>query len=147
MSKHPKSKSDPARTSEQPSAEFSQDPILDPAELFDVLEREENIHRVLDSMREFHRIGDANLLAHAVAVFVRSSRARNEPIESVLGNLESLADELERNAQPGYSQRDTPMRHLVLRGVLLAFYGAETVQREEVARAARRTRRDDKPRR
>jgi hypothetical protein len=128
------------RKTVQPSAAYSSDPILDPAELFDVLEREENLNRVLAAMREFHRRDDGQLFARAVAVFVRSARARGDSIEKVLATLDALADELERNAAPGFSERDTPMRHLVLRGVLLAFYGSATVERERVARAERRAR-------
>lgn len=119
------------------SGKFSSDPVFDPAELFDVLEHEENVNRVLDAMGEFRRHGDTQLFQRAVAVYVRSARARNEPVETVLGTLETIADELERDAQPGFTQRDTPMRHLVLRGVLLAFYGADVVRREERARRER----------
>jgi len=132
------SKSRPA--SGHPSGAYSSDPILDPAELFDVLEREESRNRVLSAMREFHRLDDGQLFAHAVAVFVRSARARGDVIETVLGTLDAIADELERNAAPGFQERDTPMRNLVLRGVLLAFYGSATVEREKAARAERRAR-------
>ena len=119
------------------SGQFSRDPVFDPAELFDVLEHEENVTRVLTAMQAFLRHGDPQLFERAIAVYVRSARAKQKPVESVLAALEAVADELERGAAPGFSQRDTPLRRLVLRGVLLAFYGPESVHRESAARKAR----------
>lgn len=119
------------------SGEFSQDPTLDPSELFDVISREENVSRVLAAMRQFLSLKDTSLFERAVAVYVRSARARGEPVEAVLAALQSLADELERDSPPGFARRDTPMRYLVLRGVLLAFYGPDTVATEAAARNGR----------
>lgn len=123
------------------SGRFSSDPVFDPEELFEVVLREDDVDGVLAAMREFHRYGDTRLFERAVAVYVRSARARGEPVETVLAALETIADELERDSSPGYVQRDTPLRHVVLRGVLLAFYGADTVRREESARQERVDRR------
>lgn len=128
------------------SGKFSRDPVFDPAELFEVVRRQDDMNRVLAAMREFRDRGDFRLFERAVAVYVRSARARGEPVESVLAALEQFADELERDASPGFTQRDTPMRHVVLRGVLLAFYGADVVRREESARRDRIDRRNqDRP--
>ena len=123
------------------SGEFSRDPALDPAELFDVIQHDDNVHRVLAAMREFIRRNEYDTFERAIAVYVRSARARREPIETVLGTLQTVADDVERDAPPGFSQRDTPLRHVLLRGVLLAFYGADAVQREESARRERVERR------
>ncbi len=123
------------------SGKFSQDPMFDPAELFEVIAHDDNVHRVLGAMREFIRRNDTSALEHAVAIYVRSARTRGEPVEVVLGTLETVADDLERGGTPGFKQRDTPLRHAVLRGVLLAFYGADAVQREERARRERVERR------
>ena len=125
------------RDSERRSGDFSKDPIFDPAELFDVIEHEESVHRVLDAMRQFVTRHDLRLLERGVAVYVRSARARNESIEKVLAGLETIADELERGGVPGFKERDTPLRGIVLRGVLLAYYGADTVRREADARTKR----------
>lgn len=128
------------------SGKFSRDPLFDPAELFEVVRRQDDMNRVLAAMREFRDHGDFRLFERAVAVYVRSARARGEPVESVLAALEQFADELERDASPGFTQRDTPMRYVVLRGVLLAFYGADVVKREESARRDRIDRRNqDRP--
>ena len=130
-----------APASAERSGNFSRDPVFDPSELFEVIAHEENVHRVLDAMREFIRRTDTNALERAVAIYVRSARARGEPIETVLATLQTVADELERDGAPGFQQRDTPLRHALLRGVLLAFYGADVVRREESARRERLERR------
>ena len=133
---------------DQRSGNFSQDPVFDPTELFEVVAHDDNVRRVLGAMREFIRRNDTRALERAVAIYVRSSRARGEPIEIVLGTLQTVADDLERNSTPGFSQRDTPLRHVLLRGVLLAFYGADAVEREETARRQRvehRSASDDSP--
>ena len=134
--------SDAQADGERRSGEFSRDPALDPKELFAVIEDEENLHRVLGVMREFLSRRDTHSLERGVAVYVRSARTRSEPIEKVLAALETIADELERDATPGFIERDTPLRTVVLRGVLLAFYGAEVVQREDDARHRRLQNRD-----
>ncbi len=123
------------------SGDFSRDPVFDPAELFEVVAHEDNVHRVLGAMREFIRRGDTAALERAVAIYVRSARTRDEPIEVVLGTLETVADDIEQDGAPGFKQRDTPLRHALLRGVLLAFYGADIVGREEFARRGRVERR------
>jgi hypothetical protein len=74
------------------SGSFSSDPVFDPGELFEVVEREENAQRALEAMREFVRRGDGPMFERAVAVYVRSARARREPVETVLATLETLAD-------------------------------------------------------
>lgn len=123
------------------SGDFSRDPVFDPSELFEVIAQDENVNRVLAAMREFIRRNDTNALERAVAIYVRSARTRGEPIEAVLGTLQTVADDLERDSAPGFKQRDTPLRHVLLRGVLLAFYGADVVRREESARRDRAERR------
>jgi hypothetical protein len=128
---------DDDQPSDQRSGDFSRDPVFDPSELFEVVARDDNVRRVLDAMREFIRRNDTSALERAVAIYVRSARARGEPIETVLGTLQTVANDLERDATPGFRQRDTPLRHVLLRGVLLAFYGADVVRREESARRGR----------
>lgn len=123
---------------ERLSGDFSSDPAFDPAELFAVIQRDENVARVSGAMRAFIERGDTDSFQHAVAIFVRSARAREEPIERVLGVLEELVDGLEGHPLPGSAERETKMRTLVLRGVLLAFYGGEAVEREDSKRQSRR---------
>jgi len=133
---------DGAAGASERSGRFSSDPVFDPDELFEVLRREDDTDRLIGAMREFRHRGDLHLFERAVAVYVRSARARGEPVETALAALEQFADELERDSTPGFTQRDTPLRHVVLRGVLLAFYGADAVRREESARQGRVDRRN-----
>jgi len=114
-------------------------------ELFEVIEHDANVDRVSEAMRAFLARGDTASFERSVAVFVRSARARHEPVEIVLAALESLVDAVEASGVPGFDRRNTPLRHLVLRGVLLAFYGAEVVQREADARQERVERRAQSP--
>ena len=123
------------------SGDFSQDPVFDPTELFEVIAHDDNVHRVLAAMGEFIRRNDTGALERAVAIYVRSARTRGEPIEAVLATLQTVADDLERGGAPGFRERDTPLRSVLLRGVLLAFYGADVVRREESARRDRSERR------
>jgi len=102
------------------SGDFSQDPVFDPTELFEVIAHDDNVNRVLGAMGEFIRRNDTNALERAVAIYVRSARTRGESIETVLATLQTVADDLERGGAPGFKERDTPLRHVLLRGVAAA---------------------------
>jgi hypothetical protein len=104
------------------SGDFSHDPALDPEQLFTVIGRTENTERVSEAMRAFLHRGDAQAFERAIAVFVRSARARNEPVERVLAVLIGLAEALEGAGYP-HDWTLTDLRWVILRGVLLAFYG------------------------
>jgi hypothetical protein len=104
------------------SGDFSHDPTLDPDQLFQVIGREESVERVSDAMRAFLASGDMATFERAVAVFIRSARARGEPVERVLAVLVELVEEREGVAYP-HDWTPTDLRRLVLRAVLLAFYG------------------------
>jgi hypothetical protein len=127
----------PSGPSDVRSGEFSRDPMFDPAELFAVIEREHSVDAVVAAMQKFKRSGDLDLLARGVAVFARSARARGDSVETVLGGLQRIIDALESRAQPGFPGRETPLGNLALRGVLMAFYGEEVVDREADARDRR----------
>jgi hypothetical protein len=108
------------------SGDFSRDPAFDPEQLFEVIGREDNVERVSQAMRAFLEHPDAALFERAVATFVRSARARGAPVESVLAVLIGLAEAREGNAYP-HDWTLTDLRWLILRGVLLAFYGDAAV--------------------
>jgi hypothetical protein len=137
MSESGRERREPEGSSDARSGEFSRDPMFDPAELFAVLEQEQNVDAIVDAMQKFKHSGDPDLLARGVAVFARSARARGDSVEMVLGALQRIVDVLESRSQPGFPDRDTPLRQLVLRGVLMAFYGEEVVNREANARDRR----------
>lgn len=107
---------------ERRSGDFSQDPTFDPDRLFRAIDRTENSAGVSEAMRVFVDRGEREALERAVALFVRSARARNEPIERVLAVLIELATGREGAAAP-HDLQLSELRHLILRGVLLAFYG------------------------
>ena len=90
--------------------------------------REESAERVSQAMRAFLDNGTVSSLEQAVAVFVRSARARGEPVERVLAVLIELAEAREGSAYP-HDWTLTDLRLVVLRGVLLAFYGDTSVAR------------------
>ena len=108
------------------SGDFSRDPALDPEQLFEVGGREENAEHVSQAMRSFLDSADISRFEQAVAVFVRSARARGEPVERVLAVLIDLAEAREGVAYP-HDWTLTSLRLVVLRGVLLAFYGDTSV--------------------
>ncbi len=127
----------PKGPSDARSGEFSRDPMFDPAELFAVIAREPSVDAIVAVMQKFKRSADPDLLARGVAVFARSARARGDSVETVLGALQRMVDALETGGLPGFPGRETPLRNLVLRGVLMAFYGEEVVDREADARDRR----------
>ena len=112
------------------SGDFSQDPAFDPDQLFQVVSREENADRVADAMRKFLAQGDVARFEQAIAVFVRSARARGESVERVLAVLIELAEAREGVAYP-HDWSLTDLRWVVLRGVLLAFYGDTSLAARE----------------
>ena len=114
------------------SGDFSQDPAFDPDQLFQVVSLEENADRVADAMRKFLAQGDVARFEAAIAVFVRSARARGESVERVLAVLIELAEAREGVAYP-HDWSLTDLRWVVLRGVLLAFYGDTSLAAREAA--------------
>lgn len=108
------------------SGDFSRDPAFDPEQLFHVISSEESSDRVSQAMRAFLANEDVSQFEQAVAVFVRSARARGEPVERVLAVLIALAEAREGTAYP-HDWALTDLRLVILRGVLLAFYGDTSV--------------------
>ena len=119
------------------SGDFSRDPVLDPERVFSVISDEENAERVSAAMRTFVDRGDTATFAKAVAVFVRSANARGEPIERVLAILNELAEEREGAPYP-HDWQPSELRRLVLRGVLLAYFGGDVVRTEARSQGLRR---------
>lgn len=114
---------------QQRSGDFSQDPSFDPEQLFWVIGREENTVRVSRAMCSFLHREDRPAFERAVAIFVRSARARKDPIERVLAVLIELATDREGAALP-HDLELSELRLLILRGVLLAFFGDSPVEIE-----------------
>jgi hypothetical protein len=104
------------------SGDFSQDPAFDPDHLFEIIGREQSAERVSHAMRAFLDNRDLERFEQAVAVFVRSARARGDPVEKVLAVLIEFAEAREGASAP-HDWKPSDLRRVVLRGVLLAFYG------------------------
>ena len=99
------------------------------------------------AMRDFLSDGNAERFEQAVAEFVRGARSRGVSVEQVVASLEAIADTEETSRMSGSVVLDrTRLRRVLLRGVLLAFYGIDVVHREEGAlqdRRSQRRRHDD----
>lgn len=103
-----------------------------------------NADRMAGAMRAFLENGDAAAFEQNVVEFVHTARDREVPVERVVGDLEALADGIERNRLDGTVILErTELRRLLLRGVLVAFYGAEPVARGESLERERRARIDN----
>ena len=120
----------PADATTARSGDFSQDPAFDPDQLFEVVGHADSADRVAEAMRMFLKHGELARFEQAIAVFVRSARARQEPIERVLAVLIELAAAKEGVAYP-HDWTLTDLRWVVLRGVLLAFYGDTSLAKRD----------------
>ena len=124
------------------SGDFSLDPTFDVEELFAPVTREVSRRLIEDAFRG--HLGAPNVVevARAIAVYVRTSRQRGHAIEHVVRDLESIQTRVEGpHAQALPLTEPTSLRQAVLHGILLAFYGAEIVAREDRRRGDRRKRR------
>jgi hypothetical protein len=98
-----------------------------------------NTDRIAAAMREFLDRADAPAFERSVAEFVHTARDQNLPIERVVADLEALADIVERNRLNGNVILErTELRQLMLRGVLLAFYGTAPMEHTESRQRERR---------
>ena len=109
------------------SGDFSRDPAFDAERLVQIIGSDESAERISQAMHAFIDRGDDAAFSHAVADYVRSATARGEPIERVLAVLIELAEEREGRSYP-HDWQPSGLRRLVLRGVLLAFYGEDAVK-------------------
>jgi hypothetical protein len=120
------------------SGDFSKDPAFEADKGFEVIARADNAERVSEAMRVFLKRGDLPAFERAVAVYVRSARAVGAPVQEVLGTLARVANSHEGTPTAQSIREPTELRDAVLRGVLLAFYGAEAVSGERAPPDARR---------
>jgi hypothetical protein len=98
---------------------------------------------IASAMRSFLIEGRVESFEQAVADFVRRARRQNVEIEQVVASLEAIADLQEGSRMSGAVVLDrSELRRVLLRGVLVAYYGADAVHREEGALRDRRSRQD-----
>ena len=136
------SDSDP-RKQKLRSGDFSADPVFDPNETFDAVESAQSERDMSTAVGRFLDAGNHDRFARAVAVFVRAARARRQPVESVLAVLNQIAIDHEGRPQVGAEAHPTELRTLILKGVLLAFYGNEERRGTEERRRTHDRRKQD----
>lgn len=105
------------------SGDFSGDPRFDADELFEVIGAEAGAEQVAAAMRQFVVSGDEEGLASAIAIYARSARARGEPVEHVLATINGVVDAMEGTPAIGAERDPSRLRQLVMRGLLLTFFG------------------------
>ena len=112
-------------------AEQSHTPRFDPNELFAIANATDSVPRVPETFRTILTRENEGAFTHAIAQYVRSSHARGVDIEQVLAGVNRIlaaTDDMTRPADDHLSRS----RQLVLRGLLLAFYGAGIVDGDAV---------------
>lgn len=109
------------------SGDFSSDPRFDPDERFAPISRAETEEHVIEAMHQFVDAGeDGAAFSTAIAVYVRATRARGEPVERVLAILTRLGDRVQDSTRGFATHEPNRFRELILRGVLLAYFGTSS---------------------
>ena len=104
------------------SGDHSGDGRFDPNALFDVVASAENADQATSAMRRFIAEGNADSLRQAIAIYVRSARARGKSVENVLAELNELsAQQHGRYALEGKLLQPSQLKRLVLETVLDGF--------------------------
>ena len=103
------------------------DGSFDPNALFDVIAKTDSTEQATTAMRRFVAEGNADTLRRAIAIYVRSARARGKSIENVLAELNALSDQQHgRYALAGKLLQPSELKRLVLVTVLQGFDGDGT---------------------
>lgn len=114
------------RADERPerSGNYSTDGRFDPNELFDVIASSTSAAQAHSAIGEFISKGDPETLKRAIAVYVRSARARGQSVENVLGELNVITDKHQgRYQSSGKLLEPSELKKLVLQTVLEGFDG------------------------
>lgn len=110
-----------------------------PPERYQPITALQNADNAVEAMRAFLRDGNSEAFANAVAIYVASARYRQEPIETVVAALCSIAESLEgprRDSDVLFAP--TRMHELIFTGVLKGFFGEVAVERARGASAQRK---------
>jgi len=110
-----------------------------PLDSYQRITASENASNAVEAMKVFLRQGDEPAFEYAVALYVASSRHRQEPIEQVTAALCALAEDLEgQGPDDEILLHPSRMHELLFNGILRAFYGDVAVERAIGARAQRK---------
>jgi len=115
------------------SGDYSSDPRFDPEARFEVITAAKSANDILRAMRRFVEEESGDQFAEAVAVYVRSARARGDAVEHVLANLNAVADRFQKKTVGSVSDPGSLYQPL-MRGLLLAFYGDANGRRSRTRR-------------
>lgn len=125
------------------SADYSRDPRFEPESLFGVISAGDNAEQIHEAMREFLERGGDDAFSQAVAVYVRSARARGTPIEQVLSALNDITKQFLPKSHLSEVSPER-LRVLVMQGLLIAFYGQDAISNYSAVRnRAREVRRKE----
>lgn len=106
------------------SGELGGDGRFDQNALFDVIAKTDSTEQATSAMRKFVSEGNEDALRRAIAIYVRTARARGKSIENVLADLNALSDQQHgRYALAGRLLQPTELKRLVLETVLRGFEG------------------------
>ena len=104
------------------SGDFSVDRRFDPNALFDVVAEADSAEQATEAMRQFIARGDNDALSQAIAIYIRSARARGKSRENVLAELNLLsARQHERYDHQGKLLEPSELKKLVLKSVFDGF--------------------------
>ena len=108
------------------SGEYSTDGRFDPNELFDVIASATSSAQASSAISEFILKGEPETLKQAIAVYVRSARARGQSVENVLGELNVITDKHQGRYQTsGKLLEPSELKKLMLQAVLEGFVGED----------------------
>ena len=104
------------------------------------LTQPENVEAAVDAMKSFLLKNDRETFQHAVAAYCVGACERGDEVQTVLGALCRLAEELEGQSsrQEDLLFQPSEMHSLIFRGILRAFYGNAAVDRAAGASSQRR---------
>jgi|SRR4051812_6885308 hypothetical protein len=111
-----------------------------PPTIYQRLTQRESVEAAVGAMKLFLLKGDREAFQQAVAIYCTAACDRGDQVQTVLGALCRLAEDLE-SQRPGEEVilvRPSEMHSLIFAGILRAFYGNAAVDRAAGASSQRR---------
>lgn len=111
-----------------------------PPTIHERLTQPESVEAAVDAMKLFLLKNDRETFQHAVATYCLGACERGDQVQTVLGALCRLAEELEAQSprEEDVLLRPSEMHSLIFAGILRAFYGNAVVDRAAGASSQRR---------
>lgn len=104
------------------------------------LTRPESVEAAIDAMKLFLLKGDREAFQQAVAIYCVGARESGDQVQTVLGALCRVAEDMESQSPSGGNilLRPSEMHSLIFAGILRAFFGNAAVDRAAGASSQRR---------